>query len=184
MFRDIALWLGFFIGLCKKKNKDGYIVYSFDNIHVNTIIIWMKCPFEAWNFRKMFNWDVFTFSYGMTRFNWSVARLLKRSLREIERSFLICVSTYKWTLTSVVHSVPKLHAKRVRNPWVTGKRVTHRKIEPLIAGTLVYCLSRHTVSLSPHADIPRTIEDISVDSLTLLFYPLRQITKVYRSEFI
>lgn len=38
---------GFFIGLCKKKNKDGYIVYSFDNIHVNTIIIWMKCPFEA-----------------------------------------------------------------------------------------------------------------------------------------
>lgn len=31
----------------KKKNKDGYIVYSFDNIHVNTIIIWMKCPFEA-----------------------------------------------------------------------------------------------------------------------------------------
>lgn len=30
-----------------KKNKDGYIVYSFDNIHVNTIIIWMKCPFEA-----------------------------------------------------------------------------------------------------------------------------------------
>lgn len=31
----------------KKKNKDGYIVYSFDNIHVNTIIIWLKCPFEA-----------------------------------------------------------------------------------------------------------------------------------------
>lgn len=31
----------------KKKNKDGYIVYSFDNIHVNTIIIWMKCLFEA-----------------------------------------------------------------------------------------------------------------------------------------
>lgn len=31
----------------KKQNKDGYIVYSFDNIHVNTIIIWMKCPFEA-----------------------------------------------------------------------------------------------------------------------------------------
>lgn len=29
------------------KNKDGYIVYSLDNIHVNTIIIWMKCPFEA-----------------------------------------------------------------------------------------------------------------------------------------
>lgn len=25
-------------------------------------------------------------------------------------------------------------------------------------------LSRHTVSLTPHADIPRTIEDISVDS--------------------
>lgn len=24
------------------KNKDGYIVYSLDNIHVNTIIIWMK----------------------------------------------------------------------------------------------------------------------------------------------
>lgn len=29
------------------KNKDGYIVYSLDNIHVNTIIIWMKCPFNA-----------------------------------------------------------------------------------------------------------------------------------------
>lgn len=23
------------------KNKDGYIVYSLDNIHINTIIIWM-----------------------------------------------------------------------------------------------------------------------------------------------
>lgn len=97
MFRDIALWLYLNLSLVSLldfvKNKDGYIVYSLDNIHVNTIIIWMKCPFEAWNFRKMFNWDVFTFSYGMTRFNWSVARLLKRSLREIERSFLICVST-------------------------------------------------------------------------------------------
>lgn len=29
------------------KNKDGYIVYSLDNIHVNTIIIWMECPFNA-----------------------------------------------------------------------------------------------------------------------------------------
>lgn len=29
------------------KNKDGYIVYSLENIHVNTIIIWMKCPFNA-----------------------------------------------------------------------------------------------------------------------------------------
>lgn len=29
------------------KNKDGYTVYSLDNIHVNTIIIWMKCPFNA-----------------------------------------------------------------------------------------------------------------------------------------
>lgn len=29
------------------KNKDRYIVYSLDNIHVNTIIIWMKCPFNA-----------------------------------------------------------------------------------------------------------------------------------------
>lgn len=44
---DLNFKFGFFIGLCKKKNKDGYIVYSFDNIHVNTIIIWMKCPFEA-----------------------------------------------------------------------------------------------------------------------------------------
>lgn len=29
------------------KNKDGFIVYSLDNIHVNTIIIWMRCPFNA-----------------------------------------------------------------------------------------------------------------------------------------
>lgn len=29
------------------KNKNGYIVYSLDNIHVNTIIIWMKSPFNA-----------------------------------------------------------------------------------------------------------------------------------------
>lgn len=27
--------------------NNGYIVYSLDNIHVNTIIIWMKCPFNA-----------------------------------------------------------------------------------------------------------------------------------------
>lgn len=80
MFRDIVLWFkfkfGFFIGFCKKKNKDGYIVYFFDNIYVNIIIIWMKCFFEVWNFRKMFNWDVFIFSYGMICFNWFEMKLL------------------------------------------------------------------------------------------------------------
>lgn len=36
---DLNLSLVSLLDFVKKKNKDGYIVYSFDNIHVNTIII-------------------------------------------------------------------------------------------------------------------------------------------------